>query len=109
MKHFCFLNIFLNYFFCFWYFSEHYKDQPQMIMELSYQNIFYFPFITFRIPQIFIFHSVAFPFYFYFSPISSSQTICTISESIFLIKGYFKSWCATYLLPNSLHFYCCSF
>lgn len=49
MKHFCFLNIFLNYFFYFWYFSEHYKDQPQMIMELSYQNIFYFPFITFII------------------------------------------------------------
>lgn len=49
MKHFCFLNIFLNYFFYFWYFSEYYKNQPQMIMELSYQNIFYFPFITFII------------------------------------------------------------
>lgn len=33
----------------------------------SYQNIFHFPFITFRIPQIFIFHSLALPLYFYFS------------------------------------------
>lgn len=30
----------------------------------SYQNIFHSPFMTFRIPQIFIFHSLALLLYF---------------------------------------------
>lgn len=58
----------LNYLFCFWHIPEHYKglSSSEWLQNFG-QNIFTFSLITFRIPQIFIFHTLPLPL-FLFSP-----------------------------------------